>query len=266
MHATLFTTVTKINVLNYYFYWTVKVWLWCKSRMWCGPKIHWMSGYVLLWRLILHDPFIMMNIWIDRMNNFNTVAILLGSLLSPPLVSSCKWDWILHKVRLWWLTAHMTRIKLNLEWITTDLWDEELAGCQLFLVGLKLPWCFGLSSFQLFAAVHQRLHLWLHLADVETCHGELFFHHSRTLRWLQEEIESYDLLIIRWNIFSFNANSHPDVLFYNWNKYKYIYAFVCVCLNEETKKSFRHIQMTKIYAFLYNVTFLMLYGSKGCWN
>lgn len=58
------------------------------------------------------------------------------------------------------------------------LGDEQLTGRQLLLIGLDLAVGVGLSALQLLAAVHQRLDLGLHLADVEASHGELLLHHQ----------------------------------------------------------------------------------------
>lgn len=59
----------------------------------------------------------------------------------------------------------------------THLWNEELASCELPLAGVHLPVGVYLGALQLFAAVHQRLHLRFHLADVKPCHGELLLNH-----------------------------------------------------------------------------------------
>lgn len=59
----------------------------------------------------------------------------------------------------------------------THLGDEELAGRELPLAGVHLPVGVHLGALQLLAAVHQRLHLRLHLADVEPGHGELLLDH-----------------------------------------------------------------------------------------
>lgn len=59
----------------------------------------------------------------------------------------------------------------------TYLWNEELASCKLPLAGVHFPVGIYLGTLQLLAAVHQRFHLRLHLADVKPCHGELLFNH-----------------------------------------------------------------------------------------
>lgn len=54
------------------------------------------------------------------------------------------------------------------------LGDAELAGGQLTLCLVHLLAALGLGALQLFQPLHHRLHIRLHLADVETRHGELF--------------------------------------------------------------------------------------------
>lgn len=56
------------------------------------------------------------------------------------------------------------------------LGDEQLTGCQLFLIGLDLAVGVCLRALQLLAAVDQRLDLRLHLADVEASDRELLLH------------------------------------------------------------------------------------------
>lgn len=58
------------------------------------------------------------------------------------------------------------------------LGDEQLAGCQLPLAGIHLPVGVHLGALKLFAAVHQRFDLRLHLADVQSGHGEFLFNDS----------------------------------------------------------------------------------------
>lgn len=60
--------------------------------------------------------------------------------------------------------------------VAVHLRDEQLTGRQLLLIGLDLAVGVGLSALQLLAAVHQRLHLRLHLTDVETGQSELLLH------------------------------------------------------------------------------------------
>lgn len=58
------------------------------------------------------------------------------------------------------------------------LGDEQLARGQLPLAGIHLPVGIHLRALKLFAAVHQGLDLRLHLADIQTGHGELLFDDS----------------------------------------------------------------------------------------
>lgn len=60
----------------------------------------------------------------------------------------------------------------------TYLGYEQLAGRQLPLAGVHLPVGVHLGALKLFAAVHQGLDLRLHLADVQTGHGELLLNDS----------------------------------------------------------------------------------------
>lgn len=59
--------------------------------------------------------------------------------------------------------------------------DTELTGCELFFVLIHFLVALGLSALQLFAALHQSLHLRLHLTDVQTSHCELFINETSTL-------------------------------------------------------------------------------------
>lgn len=56
--------------------------------------------------------------------------------------------------------------------------DKQLASCQLPLAGIHLPVGVRLGALQLLAAVHERLDLRLHLANVQAGHGELLFDDS----------------------------------------------------------------------------------------
>lgn len=61
------------------------------------------------------------------------------------------------------------------------LGDSELEGNQLHLCRLNLLGALGPGALQLFAVLHHRLHLRLHLADVETSHGELLVDEAAAL-------------------------------------------------------------------------------------
>lgn len=65
------------------------------------------------------------------------------------------------------------------------LGDAELAGSQLRLHLVHLLGALSPGALQLFAALHHRLHLWLHLADVETGDGELFINETAALLLLR---------------------------------------------------------------------------------
>ena len=118
---------------------------------------------------------------------------------SPPAASSsapcsaCSqsetWSWPgaahredRHKHKWWWqekreiLGFGQTTGWFQTRGLAVYLRDEQLTGRQLLLIGLDLAVGVGLSALQLFAAVHQRLHLRLHLTDVETGQSELLLH------------------------------------------------------------------------------------------
>lgn len=67
------------------------------------------------------------------------------------------------------------------------LGDAELAGSQLHLRLLQLLGSLCLGALQLFAALDHRLHLWLHLTDVETGHSELFINETTALLLLRRQ-------------------------------------------------------------------------------
>lgn len=67
------------------------------------------------------------------------------------------------------------------------LGDTELAGSQLPLHLLHLLVALRLSALQLFAALHHRPHLRLHLTDVETGHSELLINQTAALLLLMDQ-------------------------------------------------------------------------------
>lgn len=67
------------------------------------------------------------------------------------------------------------------------LGDTELAGSQLPLRRLHLLDALTLAALQLFAALHHRLHLRLHLANVESGHSEFFIYEARALLLLMDQ-------------------------------------------------------------------------------
>lgn len=67
------------------------------------------------------------------------------------------------------------------------LGDTELAGSQLPLHLLHLLEALRLGALQLFAALHHRLHLGLHLTDVETGHSEFFINETTALLLLTDQ-------------------------------------------------------------------------------
>lgn len=67
------------------------------------------------------------------------------------------------------------------------LGDTELAGGQLPLRLLHLLGAHQLGALQLFTALHHRLHLGLHLTDVETGHCEFFINEATALLLLIDQ-------------------------------------------------------------------------------
>lgn len=70
------------------------------------------------------------------------------------------------------------------------LWNEEVAWGQLSARLLHLAVTLHLEVFQVAAALHHGLHLWLYLTDVEASHCELLLDHTGDLHGLQtNEVE-----------------------------------------------------------------------------
>lgn len=96
----------------------------------------------------------------------------------------------------------------RVQWIAY-LWDKQLARCQLALTGVHLPVRVHLGTLQLLAAVHERLDLRLHLANVQACHGELLLNDPVHICQLSTEghIRSlWTLTMGPWDSPSFGAN------------------------------------------------------------